>query len=187
LPIRAFIDIGGAGANSDAFVIWIVQWVDQQIRVLDYYEAVGQVLGTHIAWLRKNGYEDAKVYLPHDGVATNNITGKRYEDHIATPGSRSKRHPEPRQGRRGDAHRSGAPAFVEVLVQRKDDQPGRDALGFYHEKRTKPQHRLGTGTRLVKPWFRRVRPDGVAYEDPSRAGDFNRKIATRPGLRLTGC
>ena len=27
LPLRAFIDIGGAGAAADAFTIWIVQWV----------------------------------------------------------------------------------------------------------------------------------------------------------------
>jgi hypothetical protein len=42
---RAFIDIGGSGRSPDAFTIWIVQWVGQEIRVLDYYEAVGQVLG----------------------------------------------------------------------------------------------------------------------------------------------
>ncbi|MGH6715887.1 MAG: phage terminase large subunit [Bradyrhizobium sp.] len=27
LPLRAFIDIGGAGASADAFTLWIVQWV----------------------------------------------------------------------------------------------------------------------------------------------------------------
>ena len=41
LPLRAFIDIGGSGATADAFTIWIVQWVGQEIRILDYYEAVG--------------------------------------------------------------------------------------------------------------------------------------------------
>jgi phage terminase large subunit len=30
LPLRAFIDIGGAGASADAFTIWIVQWVDNE-------------------------------------------------------------------------------------------------------------------------------------------------------------
>jgi phage terminase large subunit len=29
LPLRAFCDIGGAGAHADACVIWIVQWVTQ--------------------------------------------------------------------------------------------------------------------------------------------------------------
>jgi phage terminase large subunit len=32
LPLRAFIDIGGARAAADAFTIWIVQWVGSEIR-----------------------------------------------------------------------------------------------------------------------------------------------------------
>ena len=73
LPLRAFIDIGGAGAAADAFTMWIVQWVGGAIKILDYYEAVGQVLAFHAEWLRSHGYQHAILYLPHDGVATNNI------------------------------------------------------------------------------------------------------------------
>lgn len=32
LPLRAFIDIGGAGASADAFTLWIVQWVGTEMR-----------------------------------------------------------------------------------------------------------------------------------------------------------
>lgn len=32
LPLRAFIDIGGAGGRADAFAIWIVQWVGAELR-----------------------------------------------------------------------------------------------------------------------------------------------------------
>jgi phage terminase large subunit len=32
LPLRAFIDIGGAGAAADAFTIWIAQWVGAELR-----------------------------------------------------------------------------------------------------------------------------------------------------------
>nr|WP_213770710.1 phage terminase large subunit [Bradyrhizobium sp. dw_78] len=32
LPLRAFIDIGGAGASADAFTIWIVQWAGNEMR-----------------------------------------------------------------------------------------------------------------------------------------------------------
>lgn len=39
LPLRAFIDIGGAGATADAFTMWIIQWTGSEIKVLDYYEA----------------------------------------------------------------------------------------------------------------------------------------------------
>jgi phage terminase large subunit len=31
LPLRAFIDIGGAGASADAFTMWIVQWVGTEV------------------------------------------------------------------------------------------------------------------------------------------------------------
>lgn len=32
LRLRAFIDIGGAGAAADAFTIWVVQWVGSEVR-----------------------------------------------------------------------------------------------------------------------------------------------------------
>src|SRR6266498_3426637 len=52
LPLRAFWDIGGTGAKADHTVIWIAQFVGREIRVLDYYEAQGQPLATHVGWLR---------------------------------------------------------------------------------------------------------------------------------------
>lgn len=177
LPLRAFIDIGGAGANSDAFVIWIVQWVGQEIRVLDYYEAVGQVLATHVAWLRKNGYQDALVYLPHDGVATNNITGKRYEDHIRDAGFNVTVIANQGKGAaamRIEAVRRLAPKF---WFNEKTTEAGREALGFYHEK--KDEHRnIGLGP--DHDWSSHG-ADGfglmaVAYEDPTRTADFHRTI-----------
>src|SRR5690349_9162761 len=45
LPIRLYWDIGGAGAKADACAIWVVQFVAQEIRVLDYIEGQAQVLG----------------------------------------------------------------------------------------------------------------------------------------------
>ena len=63
LPLRAFIDIGGAGASADAFTIWVVQWAGSEIRVLDYYESVGQVLAFHVNWLRSRGY---RLYQPQN-------------------------------------------------------------------------------------------------------------------------
>ena len=66
--------------------IWIVQWVGQEIRVLDYIEGVGQVLAYYVEELRRRNYDRAICYLPHDGVASNAITGKRYEDHLSEAG-----------------------------------------------------------------------------------------------------
>ena len=86
LPIKAFFDIGGAGAKADAMAIWIVQFVSREIRILDYIEGVGQPLGFYATELRRRGWKDAIIHLPHDGVARNNISGKRYVDHWAEAG-----------------------------------------------------------------------------------------------------
>lgn len=181
LPIRAFIDIGGSGATSDAFVIWIVQWVGQEIRVLDYYEAVGQVLGTHIAWLRKNGYEMALIYLPHDGVNTNNVTGKRYQDHLEDAGFNVT--VIPNQGKGAAAMRIEAVRRLngKFWFNEKTTEPGRDALGFYHEKKDETRN-IGLGP--DHDWSSHGADAfglmAVAYEDPARNAGFNRKL-TYPG------
>lgn len=76
LTLRAYCDIGGTGARADAFVIWIVQFVGQQVRVLDYYEAVGQPLDAHAAWLRSKGYgpDRVTIVLPHDGAQHDRVS-----------------------------------------------------------------------------------------------------------------
>ncbi|NVM92877.1 hypothetical protein FHT32_006570 [Variovorax sp. SG517] len=48
--------IGGTGAKADAFSMWVAQFIGKEVRVLDYYEAQGQALATHLAWLRSKGY-----------------------------------------------------------------------------------------------------------------------------------
>ena len=58
----------------------------REIRLLDYIEGVGQPLAYYAHELRRRGWNDVIVYLPHDGVATNNITGKRYIDHWTEAG-----------------------------------------------------------------------------------------------------
>ena len=67
MTYRAYWDIGGTGLKADAVAIWIVQFVGQTILLLNYYEAQGQPLATHVNWLRDNGYEKAYCVLPHDG------------------------------------------------------------------------------------------------------------------------
>ena len=55
VPIKAFFDIGGAGHNSDAMAIWIVQFIGRAIRVLDYIEGKGQPLSYYAHQLRSPG------------------------------------------------------------------------------------------------------------------------------------
>jgi phage terminase large subunit len=56
LTVRLFCDVGGTGARADAFACWPAQFVGREIRVRDYYEAVGQPLAAHLNWLRGKGY-----------------------------------------------------------------------------------------------------------------------------------
>lgn len=86
LTIRTFHDIGGTGAKADAYSIVVAQFVDREIRVLDHYTARGQPLAEHVQWMRKRGYANAKVVLPHDGANADMTQSKRYADHWAEAG-----------------------------------------------------------------------------------------------------
>jgi len=145
LPIRAVFDLGGSGATADAMAIWIVQWVGQEIRILDYCEGVGQVLGYYTDWLRKNNYADAICILPHDGINENNITGKQYKDHLSDAGFNVPM-PIPNQGRGAAMMRIEATRrlFPQIWFNEATTEAGLEALGFYHER--KDEHRqVGLG------------------------------------------
>ena len=179
LPLRAFIDIGGAGATADAFVIWIVQWVGQEIRVLDYYESVGQVLAYHVAWLRERKYDKAILYLPHDGVNANNVTGKRYEDHLREAGF-AVEPPIANQGRGAAAMRIEAVRRLgsKMWWNEATTEAGRDAIGFYHEKKDEARN-VGLGPE--HDWSSHAADAlglmAICYEEPGRAANFNRPLA----------
>jgi phage terminase large subunit len=178
LPIRSFHDIGGSGATADAYTIWIVQWVGQEIRVLDYYESVGQVLASHAQWMRDRGWEKALIYLPHDGVNENNITGKRYEQHWRDAEFKVEP-PIKNQGRGAASLRIEAVRrlFPQISFNETTTEPGRDALGFYHERKDEER---GVGLGPEHDWSSHCADAfglmAICYEEPSRKKAFSRKI-----------
>jgi phage terminase large subunit len=186
LPLRAFIDIGGAGAAADAFTIWIAQWVGAEIRILDYYESVGQVLAFHVNWLRSNGYARAILYLPHDGVNCDAITGKRYEDHLREAGF-AVEPPVRNQGKgaammRIEALRRLGP---QLWWNEATTEAGRDAIGFYHERKDDVRN-VGLGPE--HDWSSHAADAlglmAICYEQPGSAASFNRPIRyVEPGWR----
>lgn len=135
LPVRAVFDLGGSGANADAMAIWIVQWVGQEIRVLDYLEGVGQVLGYYVAELRKRGWQDALCILPHDGVNENNITGKRYEDHLREADFDVTVVKNQGKGAAMMRVEAARRLFPRIWFNEATTEAGREALGWYHEKK----------------------------------------------------
>jgi phage terminase large subunit len=88
MQVRLFFDIGGAGARADACAIWPAQFIGREIRVRDYYEAQGQPLAAHVAWLRSAGYgpERAAIWLPHDGATSDRIFSVSYESALRDAG-----------------------------------------------------------------------------------------------------
>jgi phage terminase large subunit len=137
MTVRLFFDIGGTGAKADAVSIWPAQFIGREIRCRDYYEAVGQPLATHIAWLRSKGYtpDKAQIWLPHDGATQDKVFDVSYESALRDAGY----HVEvvPNQGKGAAAARIEAArrVFNAVWFDEETTEAGREALGWYHEKK----------------------------------------------------
>jgi len=177
LPIRLYWDIGGAGAKADACAIWVCQFVGQEIRVLDYLEGQGQVLGYYTNELHHRGYEKALCTLPHDGMNANAITGLKYADHLRDAGF--KVDVVANQGAGAAAQRIEAVRrlFPKCWFNEATTEAGRDALGYYHEKKDE-QRDVGRGPE--HDWSSHAADAfglmAIAYEEPSRMAHFHRKI-----------
>jgi len=143
LSIRAFFDIGGSGAKADAMAIWIVQWVGNQINVLDYIEGQGQVLAYYVNELRSRKWHPV-CYLPHDGINANNVTGKRYRDHLEDAGFEVV--VIPNQGAGAAMQRIEAVRRILPLCffNEETTEAGIACLGYYHEKKDEQRH-VGLG------------------------------------------
>jgi phage terminase large subunit len=144
LPVRAFFDLGGSGASADAMAIWLVQWAGQEIKVLDYIEGVGQVLAYYVNELRSRGWDKALCVLPHDGVNENNITGKRYEDHLRDAGFEVQVIKNQGKGAASMRIEAVRRIFPKCWFNEATTEAGRDALGYYHEKRDEERN-IGLG------------------------------------------
>ena len=132
---RAIWDIGGTGAKADACSIWIVQYIGRELRFLDYYEAQGQPLATHIEWLRSNGYGSALCTLPHDGATNDRVHDVSYESALRAAGFEVQVIPNQGAGaamRRVEAARR---LFPSMWFDEAKCQGGLDAIGWYHERR----------------------------------------------------
>lgn len=134
VKVRSYHDIGGAGKKADAYATWVVQFVGKQIYALDYYEAQGQTLAVHVNWMRDNGYDGIEVVLPHDGVNTNNVTGKRYQDHWEEAGFDVRTVPNQGPGAAMQRVQAARRLFPRIWFDAERCEPGLDALGWYHEK-----------------------------------------------------
>jgi phage terminase large subunit len=169
MQYRAYWDIG----TRDATAIWIAQFIGSQIRVVDYYEAVGQPLGAHIAWMRERGYGRALCVLPHDGSNTNHVTAIRFEDHIRQAGLEAR--VVKNQGKAAAMKRIEAARrlFPSIHINESTCHGGIRAIGWYHEK---IDEQRGIGLGPEHDWSSHAADAFglmcIAYEQPYEDGGY---------------
>ncbi len=178
MQLRAFWDLG----VRDATAIWIGQFVGREVRVLDYYEAQGQPLATHLNWLRSKGYGNALCVLPHDGSKEDAITAVRYEDHIRSAGFDVETVPNQGKGAALKRVETARRLFPSIWFNEATTGPGLDALGWYHERKDEARN-VGLGP--DHDWSSHGADAFglmcVSYEEPQ-----NKKPDHRPTARLEG-
>jgi phage terminase large subunit len=133
---RLFCDIGGTGAKADAFSIWVAQFIGTEIRVLDYYEAQGQDLAAHVAWMRSKGYttDRAGIWLPHDGATNDKVFAVSYESAFREAGYDVVVVPNQGKGAAAKRIEEARRLFPSMRFDEQACQGGLEALGWYHEK-----------------------------------------------------
>ena len=137
MTIRLFCDIGGTGAKADAFTIWAAQFIGQSIRILNYYEVQGQPIDAHLAWCRSQGYtpDRAQFWLPHDGSTQDKVYDVSYESALTAAGYVATVIPNQGKGAAMARIEEARRLFPSMWFNEATTEAGRDALGWYHEKR----------------------------------------------------
>ncbi len=134
MEVRAYWDLGGTGLKSDATAIWIAQTVGRELRAVDYYEAQGQPLASHVNWLREKGYGRAMCILPHDARQGDKVYSTTYEGALRDAGFDV--YTVKNQGKGAARARIEAAwrVFPNIYFDAGKTEGGRDALGWYHKK-----------------------------------------------------
>lgn len=174
MTYRAFIDIGGTGARADAFTIWIAQFIGREIRVLDYYEAVGQPASAHLAWMREKGYTPGRcqVWLPHDGETKDKVYDASYQGFFTQAGYEVTVIGNQGRGAASMRIEAARRLFPSMWFNETTTEGGRAALGWYHEKRDETR---GIGLGPDHDWSSHGADSfglmAVAYEQPTKQDD----------------
>ena len=134
MRFRAYWDIGGTGNNADAVAIWITQSIGPRVLVLNYYEAQGQDLATHVNWLRSNGYENALCVLPHDGKTHDKVFPVTFEGELKKAGFDVEVIPNMGRGAALKRIEAVRRLFPNIWFDAENTAGGIEALGAYHER-----------------------------------------------------
>lgn len=183
MTLRVYCDIGGTGARADAFTMWVAQFIGREIRVLDYYEAVGQPFATHLEWLRERKYTPARcnVFLPHDGDSHDKVYDVSYATAFGEVGYDTSVIPNQGKGAAKMRIEAGRRLFPSMWFNEETTEDGIAALGWYHEKRDETR---GMGLGPEHDWSSHGSDSFglmcVSYETPIVKGSGGVK-RSRPG------
>lgn len=153
MSVRTYHDLAGSSDKADAYVIWVCQFIDLEIRVLDHYETEGQSPQFHVKWLRDwcvdHDVKRCHIGLPHDGPQTQ--IDQSWENIWRRAGDEDVRFDVPgpvTSGGRGaamDRVRAAQVHFHRIRFNEETTNAGRLALAAYHEKRSEDQRNVGLG------------------------------------------
>lgn len=137
MTFRVHCDIGGTGAKADAFTMWADQFIGKEVRILDYYEAQGQPMATHAQWLRDRGYlpSNTTIVLPHDGDQQDKVFSVSYRTAFEQIGYTVVVIPNMGRGAAKARIEAARRLFPSMWFNEDATEPGRAALGWYHEKK----------------------------------------------------
>lgn len=164
----AFWDLGGTGVRSDATSIWVAQFIDKEIRLIDYYESQGQSLGYHVEWLRSNGYDNSLMVLPHDGNTNDRVYNVSFQSELINAGFSVEVVKNQGTGAAIKRIEASRKWFDRMVFDDGKTSAGIKALEWYHEKRD--EHRnIGLG--VMHDWSSHAADAfgllSVYYQDPS--------------------
>lgn len=143
MSVRTYHDLAGASDKADAYVIWVCQFVDKEIRVLHHYETEGQSPQFHINWLRDwckdHNVKRIHVGLPHDGAQTQ--IDQTWQRIWKNAGDEDVKFDVPtpfKSGGKGaamDRVRAAQMHFHRIWFNEETTEAGREALAAYHERK----------------------------------------------------
>lgn len=184
MTVRIFCDIGGTGARADAFTMWAAQFIGKEIRVLNHYEAVGQPAAAHVGWLRAQGYtpDKAQIWLPHDGDTQDKVNDVSYASFLREAGYTVTVIPNQGKGAAKMRVEAARRLFPSIWFNEETTEGGRDALGWYHEKRDEQR---GIGLGPEHDWSSHSADSfglmAVAYEEPMQQRKSSQPIISWMG------
>lgn len=184
MTLRIFVDIGGTGARADAFTMWVAQFIGKEIRVLDYYESVGQPLATHLGWLRSKGYtpNKASIWLPHDGDTQDKVFDVSYASALRAAEYTVEVVPNQGKGAAKARIEAARRMFPAMWFNEATTEPGLAALGWYHEKKDEARN-IGLGPE--HDWSSHGADSfglmAVAYEEPMQQRKSSQPIISWMG------